>query len=385
MKLYRVLCLAAYLFIFSGISASYADNVSELSVFYSPSCHKCVEVKNRIIPQIEKNFKGTIKISYYDTTDINNYKLLLSLQEKYNSKFKISYPVFFMEGNFFKGNIFNLSDYERFITLSLANPVKGNGFSAEVNLLEQFRTFKPYAVISAGLIDGINPCAFTVIVFFISFLALQGYRKPELLAIGLSFIFSVFLTYILIGLGIFGFLYRLREFSLVSRIFNLCVGMFSVLLGFFALYDFLKYKKTKTTDGLILQLPEAVKRRIHSIIGMHYRRTKEDQQTHIIKLLLSALITGFLVSILEAVCTGQVYIPTITFVLKTTTLKFPALAYLLLYNFMFITPLLIIFVFSLLGATNEQFANILKKHLLTIKALMVVLFFSLGMFLIWRG
>jgi cytochrome c biogenesis protein CcdA len=254
-------------------------------------------------------------------------------------------------------------------------------------LIAHFKTFTPLVIVSAGLIDGINPCAFTVIVFFISFLALQGYKRRDLVFIGLTFIFAVFLTYTLIGIGLFGFLYRLKGFWLVVRITNLSIGIFSVALGICALYDFFKFKKTGHTEGLLLQLPQAIKNQIHSVIGMHYRKTKIQEvatvERNIFRLILSALITGFLVSILEAVCTGQTYLPTITFILKTTNLRLQALGYLLLYNLMFIVPLFIIFLFALLGATSEQFSEFLKKHLLTVKILMAILFFGLGIFLIW--
>lgn len=100
-------------------------------------------------------------------------------------------------------------------------------------------------------------------------------------------------------------------------------------------------------------------------------------------LLMSALIAGFLVSIIEAVCTGQVYLPTIIFVLKTAVLKLQALAYILIYNIMFILPLVAIFLFALLGVTSEQFARFLKKHLVAIKIVMAVLFFTLGIVLVY--
>jgi len=102
-------------------------------------------------------------------------------------------------------------------------------------------------------------------------------------------------------------------------------------------------------------------------------------------LILSAFITGLLVSLLEAVCTGQVYLPTIAFVLKASSFKLQALGYLLLYNIMFIVPLIVIFVFALMGTTSNQFSGFLKKHLGLIKVFMAVLFFSLGIFLLWRG
>jgi cytochrome c biogenesis protein CcdA len=139
---------------------------------------------------------------------------------------------------------------------------------------------------------------------------------------------------------------------------------------------------------LILQLPKSVKERIHQVMGFFYRKNPQEKQKvsapSLSKLMFSALITGFLVSLLEAVCTGQVYLPTISFVLKSTPFKFQALGYLLLYNIMFVIPLIFIFVLALLGATSQQFAGFLKKHLGAIKILMAILFFGLGIYLLWR-
>ena len=58
--------------------------------------------------------------------------------------------------------------------------------------LEKFREISPLTLISAGLIDGINPCAFAVIVFFVSFLAVYGYKKQEIVCIGIFYILAVF-------------------------------------------------------------------------------------------------------------------------------------------------------------------------------------------------
>jgi cytochrome c biogenesis protein CcdA len=78
------------------------------------------------------------------------------------------------------------------------------------------------------------------------------------------------------------------------------------------------------------------------------------------------------------------YLPTIAFVLKSSHLKLQAFAYLLLYNTMFILPLLAVFVFALAGATSEDFGRFIKRHMLLVKLLMAALFFGLGMFLLWR-
>jgi len=226
-------------------------------------------------------------------------------------------------------------------------------------------------------------------VFFISFLALQGYRKRELFFIGSAFILSVFLTYLGIGLGVFNFFYRFRGLWAITHLFNLLTGSVSILFGILAVYDFIIFKKTGSTEQLILQLPKPVKDRIHKVVGFFYRKSSQEKQKDsspgLARLILSAFITGFLVSLLEAVCTGQVYLPTIAFVLKASPFKPQALGYLLLYNIMFILPLVVIFVFALSGTTSSQFSGFLKKHLGLIKIFMAILFFSLGIFLLWRG
>ncbi len=357
-----------------------------LVVFHSPTCHSCIRIKNETIPKIEKEFKARIKIEYRDVTDVENYKLLLALKEKYRSQIKIDLPVFFFQGHFLNGEGNVEKGLKALIEESLNKETPQTHRLPYIDLIARFKAIEPLTVVSAGLVDGINPCAFTVIVFFISFLALQGYVKRDLIIIGLVFIFAVFLTYLLIGVGLFGFLYRLKSFWFISRVFNFTIGIFSIALGCLAVYDFFKFKKTRETTGLVLQLPAAVKKQIHSIIGLHYRKTKGHAgRPDIFRLALSALITGFLVSVLEAVCTGQVYLPTISFVLKAAPLKLQALGYLLLYNLMFITPLFIIFLLALMGVTSEQFSQFLKKRLLTVKILMAGLFFSLGIFLLWRG
>jgi cytochrome c biogenesis protein CcdA len=381
------LILAATNFIYAQVQTA---GLPKLIVFYSPGCHRCIEVKKNVMPGIEKEFKNKIQIEYRNIADINNYKYLLALKAKYNSAIDISLPVFLFQGKFLNGSGEIRNNLRELITAFAGTPGKEEYLPA-IDLIMHFKNLTPLAVIGAGLIDGINPCAFTVIVFFISFLALQGYRKKELTVIGLSFIFAVFITYLLIGLGIFNFLYQLRGFWFITRAFNILIGVFSIALGILAVYDFFKFRKTGDTEGLLLQLPQSVKNRIHYIVGLHYRKTKDSSseplplEKHVFRLILTALLTGFLVSILEAVCTGQTYLPTISFILKTTPLRLQALGYLLLYNLMFIGPLFIIFLFALLGVTSQQFSVYLKRNLLTIKVLMAILFFGLGIFLIWRA
>ncbi|MCK9595267.1 MAG: thioredoxin family protein [Candidatus Omnitrophica bacterium] len=377
------LCIA------TGLSAAPATEKPKLVLFHSVTCHECAQVRDELLPGIREKYKNNIDIEYRDIADIENYKLLLGLKERYKVTAQLRVPVIFIAGKFLSGKQAITSGLDDLILQASVVSPGSAANNPEVDLVGYFLGFTPLAVVSAGLIDGINPCAFTVIVFFISFLALQGYRRRELLVIGVSFIFAVFLTYLLLGLGLFSFFYSLKGFWIIRRGVNLAVGGLSLCLAVLAFWDFLKYKRTGNTEGMSLQLPQAVKNRIRAVIGRHYRKPKDGvvpvSQKHILSLVLSALISGFLVSILEAVCTGQVYLPTIAFVLKAAPIKLQAWGYLLLYNLMFILPLVAVFVFSMMGASSQDFSRVLKKNFLAVKILMAALFFSLGAFIIWRG
>ena len=376
-------------FVISGYAQQADKEMPTLIVFHSSGCHSCIRIKKEVMPGIEKEFKGKVVIDYRNIDDIENYKLFLGLEEKYHVQAGNAFPIFFFEGEFLNGQ----GNVGRNLKVLLTRPVtitgKVEAGLPNVDLLKRFQGFAPFAIIAVGLIDGINPCAVTVIVFFISFLSFQGYRKREIAVIGFIFILSVYLTYVLIGLGIFESLYKLQGFWLLTKIVNITVGSISILFSIYALYDFILYRKTKNTDDLLLALPKSIKSQIHKVIGAHYRlHTRSEERAskkHLFGLAVSALVTGFLVSILEAVCVAKIYLPTIIFVLKTTAFKLKALIYLLLYNLLFIVPLLIIFIFALTGTTSERFQSILKGHLGAIKILMGIMFLCLGIFLIWRA
>ena len=390
LKHYFVIILALF-FLFSCQPAraeNDARDLPKLLIFFSPGCHRCQVVEARVMPGIENEFRGRVSFEYLNLDNLDNYRLMLSLKDKAQPGIEFKTPLFYLNGSFINSEG-NVHDKLRMFILEGLKKQNEKRAGAYINLVEYFKHLAPLAIIIAGLQDGFNPCAFTVIVFFISFLAFQGYRRKELFLIGAVFIFAVFFTYVLIGLGIFNFLYGIRNFWRLTRAINLLVGASSIGLGLFSLYDFYKFRRTADTNGLILQLPQAIKNRIHALIGFYYRRNRGQQDTlakpKMYRLMLSALITGFLVCLLEAVCTGQAYLPTLVFIFKNTSLKVHALSYILLYNTMFVIPLIIVFVLALAGFTSSDFAKFTKRHLGLIKILMAVLFFTLGILLIRRS
>lgn len=243
--------------------------------------------------------------------------------------------------------------------------------------IKRFLSWGLFTVAGAGLIDGINPCAFTVLVFFISFLNFVGYRKRELLVLGIIFILAVFLTYILLGLGLFKFIQSLEAFAWFSKIIYLGTAFLAVVLGIYSLYDWYIYRKTGNPEEVKLKLPGFIKHKIHKTIQNASRNRKKT----LIELAWAVFLSGFIVSLLESVCTGQTYVPTIAYVFRDPGLRIHALGYLVLYNLMFILPLVIILIMGLAGVGSEAFSRIMRKHLGKVKLLTAGLFFLLGILL----
>ena len=129
---------------------------------------------------------------------------------------------------------------------------------------------------------------------------------------------------------------------------------------------------------MLLQLPLALKTRIHKIMGFFLR----DKQKSTFRLVLAALAVGFCVSLVEAVCTGQVYVPTCVLIMQDPQFRARAAFYLVLYNLMFIVPLVLVFVLALLGYESKGFNDFLKKHLVLTKVLLSIVFLVLFLLLL---
>jgi hypothetical protein len=243
---------------------------------------------------------------------------------------------------------------------------------AEESIIQRFKSLGILTIISAGLLDGINPCAFATLIFFISYLTFLGRKRKEILYVGLGFSGAVFATYLLIGFGILSFIQHFSFLPIFSRIVYILTIVFALVLGSLSFYDYVQLKQGRPYE-MKLQLPNFLKRRIHQTIREESKSTRY---------LLAAITAGFIISLLEFTCTGQVYLPTILFVTNIPSLRTSALSYLILYNLMFILPLLIIFGVVYWGVTSEQLAFFLKKRASSIKLFTSLLFFALAGILI---
>ncbi len=350
--------------------------------FYSFGCGGCYEIEKKLFPAIEQKYGAKIWLRRFDLADLKNYEFLMQLEKKYHVKGNSSVLVFagpqYLAGskeiiNKLDGTIEQVLSSRGgtdFTTVSIE--LVTDGVDGEGSIRNRFKSFSTLALMGAGLLDGINPCAFATIIFFISFLTFVGRGKREIIMVGIFYTLAVFATYLFLGIGIFKTIQAFSSYHLLNRIILYVMVVMVFILAGLSLYDLVVYLRTKRGQGIILQLPLSLKQRIHTVIRKNVKPGR---------LILGALVTGFLVTLFEAVCTGQVYLPTIVFVLKEPELKVNAVFYLVLYNLMFIVPLIIIFILAYFGISSRKLSEFSRKNLVVRKVLMIIFFAGLGILL----
>ena len=243
---------------------------------------------------------------------------------------------------------------------------------AEQSIIERFKSFGVVTIVFAGLVDGLNPCAFATLAFFVSYLTLSGRKGREILVVGMSFTLGVFLAYLAVGLGFYKVLDLLGDLltTLGRWVYGL-TGILCAVLAVFSFLDFLKARRGEIGD-MALNLPHSLRMRINAVI----RRGRKSQA-----FVAGAFVTGVVVSFLELACTGQVYLPTIIFVMSQPEMRVRALILLVLYNLLFILPLVVVFILAHYGTGSKQLTNFLQRRAATVKLGMALLFAALAAWL----
>ena len=369
---------------FAASTSSSLSSPVYLAYFYEVGCHDCDKVKI-VLKDISAKYPDNLIMESFDISLSDSMELAESLGELYQmpEEERLLVPVIFIGDNYLFRDAITFESLEELIqkystteTIAPWEKIKEKDLTAQDRLIARFQSFGLAAVAVSGLIDGINPCAFATIIFFISYLTLINRKGRDILWVGGIFALSVFLTYFLIGTGALKMITSLSFLPLVRKIFVLVTAALALILGVVSLFDYLQFKKKGNTKDAKLQLPPFLKNLIHSAIRKNVKLSNY---------ILMAAVTGFIVSLLELACTGQIYLPTIMFISTIPDLKANALLYLLFYNLMFVLPLILVFSFTYWGTTSAQWAELTNKNFGKIKMAMTLLFFGLAVLLFYSG
>lgn len=367
MKIRWVILLAFFWLLPSFVSAA------QIEFFYEPGCGECEQIEELILPRLEPRFKIIRRDIGVESNLV--YLLRLENQSGYAGQDR---GYLALNGRYVFGN--PLNDPEVFFNWLEKQEEAGEGFEPPAKVQSdpvrnRFEQMTLPVVLLAGLLDGINPCAISTLVFFMSLLAVSRVRNRQLLAVGVSFCVASFLTYLAIGFGLLRFLHLFSGLSFLRNTLERGMVALLLVLAFLSFRDALLFRKSGKAADVTLQLSAGMKQRIHSVMRSGLKSGH---------LILGGLLIGAGVTALESVCTGQVYVPTLVLILKNYTLADShALLYLLAYNLLFILPLLLVFIAVYLGLRSETLLRWSRKNVVFSKALLGVLFIGLALFFLF--
>ena len=363
-----------------GLASQVREGKKYLAYFHQQGCKDCDRVSYLLL-YLAKRFPS-LEIQQYDITVRENKVLseAMCLAREVPEKLRLVTPSIFVGKGYLIEDAITGEAAEKLLDSPEAARKPWDLTDEQLNKAQasiggRFRSLKVVTVAAAGLLDGINPCAFATIIFFISYLAMIGRKGRELILVGAAFSAAVFLTYFTIGLGFFQFLQSIADLmKTLSLILYIAIAIVALVIGGLSVYDIVHIRKGDQRD-MKLQLPAALKRRIQLTISKRSRMRNY---------VFGAAIAGFIVSLLELACTGQVYLPTITWAVQDPALRQFAYPLLIIYNLMFIIPLVAIILLAYYGLTSQQLAAFLQRRAAVVKLATAIFFFGMAGLLIYN-
>lgn len=216
-------------------------------------------------------------------------------------------------------------------------------------------------VVVSGLADGINPCAFAVLLFLIALLYTLQRLRRDILKAGAAYIGAIYLAYLLIGLGL---LQAVALPGFPTHFFAKFGGLLVLALGAWNLKDW-----AWPGRGPTLRMVG------HERIGILHRAEKATVP--------SVFGLGFLVGLCTFPCTGGIYVAVLG-LLSVSTTALEGLGYLLLYNVMFVAPLVVILAVASRPALLKR-VEAAAAHGPRMKLWTGLFMVGLGLFLLFGG
>ena len=389
--LQRCMCSLAAAVLLSSAAQGAVEEAEDFApvrvdFFYEPGCPECEMVKLEILPQLESLLTGFYELHWHDVGIVSNVAWLTVYQQKLHITANepvcmvVDYTTPFSGIQAIREGLVNC--VESAVTARLApewvppTPIAApRDAEAQTGLVAgHVETFTLLAVVVGGLVDGVNPCAISTLVFFISLLAVAKVRERALLMMGAAFCLATFLTYTALGFGLLRILHTISVFPKVRLGIEIVLGGALLVLAWLSFRDAYRFRASGKASDVTLQLSDGMKRRIHAIM-----RTRLKTGS----LVAAGFTIGAAVTAIESVCTGQVYVPTLVVVIKSGAGGLRAWSYLLLYNLMFCVPLVCVFALTYRGLRTQALLEWSKRNVVTSKILLGLFFLAVAIMLVF--
>ncbi len=341
--------------------------------FFTPGCRMCAPTKDAVRAAERKHAPG-VSVEWVDMSDPREgaarARRLFELLDRHGIR-ETPELALFVGGECLAGGEAIISGAEAAFDRALS----GRGGEGGAKPVAVNRTGF-WVVTMAAFFDGFNPCAFATVVLLVSMMATAGRTRREVLTIGLAFVVGVYVSYFLIGLCLYGVLNRLSAFHLASDLvyylaFGLCVAF-----GGLSLRDAWVVRGGADPKEMVLRLPERLKTRMQLLMSRGVRARGA--------LFGAVLLTAGVVSLIESLCTGQVYFPVIAGMVRDAATRGQGLALLGWYNLVFVLPLVVVLALALFGVGSSRMADFSRRHLVMAKLGLAAAFVVMALWM-WPG
>jgi hypothetical protein len=349
--------------------------------FFEIGCPDCLRIERRVLPRLSERFDGLFELRRLDLDSPSNVVRLLRYQEVLgvgeNAPVSVVVDYRHVLGSYAEIETGLVACVEQGLRERLSprwrppQPIVVDvaRWPSLVIAARRVRAYTVPMIAAAGLADGLNLCAASTLVFFVSVLSMAGVRGRRMLALGACFCLGSFLTYLGLGFGLlaavrataaYGWLRAAVEWGMLAAL---------LVLAWLSFRDAIRYRRSGSAEAVTLQLPGAAKRAAHAVMRRGARSAH---------LAAAGLGIGAAVTLLESVCTGQVYLPALVLIVKSGAAGPKTWGYLLLYNTMFIVPLAGVFWVAYRGVAATRLAEWTRRHVAATKLATGALFIALA-------
>lgn len=311
----------AFLFIFAVcIFCTYAEGAFLGVLYTSRGCSECMVVEKRL-----KEVGVLVEVK--DIGDDGVLKELAETAERFGKRAQV--PALLAGDRFVVGKDDILKMCEGH---EMGEGVKESAFRTKGFF---------WTVAVAGLVDGVNPCALSALFLMLALLAHLEGSKKRLVQAGVCWAASSFICYFLIGAGlikIVGYVNEIKALAIVVYLLGICACFYMLAVN---TADYLRVESggaKKAKNRLGVKRADRLRKWV---------RNEVSERGAVV----SGAILGAVSSFIEFPCTGQVYVPVIMIMFDKGARGF---AYLVLYNAMFVVPILAVtFLVYLKSSTVE--------------------------------
>lgn len=223
-------------------------------------------------------------------------------------------------------------------------------------------------ILSLAAVDAVNPCEIAVLtMILIAILTADPKNRKKVLYAGLAFSLAIVLMYLVYGLIIIKFFHFVQTLKGIGSVIYKILAVLAILLGVFNIRDFVNYKP----GGFMTEMPIFLRPKVKKLIAG-------------VTSVKGAFVIGLLVTLFLIPCTMGPYFIAGGLLSSLALLK--TIPWLLLYNLVFISPMIIITLIVYGGFTTVENVsgwkerNIRYLHLI---AGIILLLLGVAMILGW--